>query len=112
MWKDAVLITLSCVLAVQMGLVDAVSKAIHYEFHILSCAKCSSWWLSLGWHLFRSRGIVESVAVSFLSAYVALWLALALDALAILYNKAYAKIEQKTTDTDKEEPRTGPDEVS
>ena len=39
-----------------------------------------------------------SVAASFISAYVALWLALLYDALAVLYNYAYESIT-KTDDT-------------
>ena len=112
MWKDAVLITLSCVLAIQMGLVNAVGKLIHYEFRVLSCPKCSVWWLSLGWHLFSSRSLLPSVAVSFLSSYSALWLALLIDSLAIVYNRLYERIEKESTDTDKAEPSTSSDEVS
>lgn len=112
MLKDAALITLACVLAIQMGLVRAVGSFLHYEFRVLSCPKCATFWLSLGIHLVGSRPLIDSVAVSFASSYVAQWLALIYDALAVLYNRAYESINEETDDTDQEEPGTGSDEVS
>lgn len=106
MWEEAVQITAVCVLAIQMGLVEAVGKVLHYEFRILSCPKCATFWLSLGIHLLHSRPPLDAVFASFLSAYVALWLTLAYDYIATKYNKAY----QKITDTSAAEPCA--DEVS
>ena len=106
MWKEAAQITLVCVLAIQMGLVDAIGKLIRYEFRILSCPKCSVLWCSLGWHLIQGRALLDAVFVSFLSSYSALWLSLAYDYIATKYNKAYEKI------TDTPEAQPGADEVS
>ena len=106
MWKEAIQITVVCVLAIQMGLVEAIGKAIRYEFRILSCPKCATFWLSLGIHLLHSRPLLPAIFVSFLSAYIALWLTLAYDYIATKYNKAY----QKITDTTAAESST--DEVS
>ena len=106
MWKEAAEITLVCVLAIQMGLVDAIGKLIRYEFRILSCPKCCVLWCSLGWHLIHFRPVLDSVFVSFLSSYAALWLTLAYDYIATKYNGAYEKI------TDTSEAESGADEVS
>lgn len=106
MWKEAAQITVVCVLAIQMGLVDAIGKLIHYEFRVLSCPKCCVLWCSLGWHLLHSNPLLSSVFVSFLSSYAALWLTLAYDYIATKYNRIY----QKVTDADKAE--SGSDEVS
>lgn len=92
MWNDALLITVAAVLAVQMGLVDAAGRVLRYRFRILSCPKCATFWCSLAWHLLSGRGPVESVGVSFLSSYLALWLVLLYDRMAVLYNKAYGKV--------------------
>lgn len=109
MWKDAVLVTLSCVLAIQMGLIEAIGKVLHYEFKILSCPKCLTFWFSLAVHLLHRAPVLESVTVSFLSSYAALWLCLLYDALAILYNYAYEKLSPQE---DAPEAESSSDEVS
>ena len=102
MWKEAIEITVACVLAIQMGLIDAISHLIHYEFRILSCPRCSVFWISLGWHLFHGHGVLEVTFVSFLSSYAALWLSLLYDAIALGYNYVYEKIQLAA----KDEPRS------
>ena len=109
MWKEAAEITVVCVLAIQMGLVDAIGKALHYEFRVLSCPKCLVAWLSLGWHLIHHRALLDSVFVAFLSSYAALWLAMLYDAIAILYNHVYEQINEED---DSAEAESGPDAVS
>ena len=92
MLKDAALITISVVLFVQMGLSEAIQDAIEVRFRILSCPKCASFWLVLGWSVIHGNPLIECVAVSFICSYSAMWLALVYDALAVLYNKAYGKV--------------------
>lgn len=110
MWKEATEITVVCVLAIQMGLVDAIGKLMHYEFRILSCPKCCVLWASLGWHLLHSRPFLDSVFVAFLSSYAALWLAMLYDAIAIIYNNVYEQIKPEAADT--AETESSPDAVS
>lgn len=103
MWEDAAKIITACVLANQMGLLHAMEDTLHIQFKILSCPKCSTFWMSLIWHLLSHRNALNSLAVSFLSSYAALWLMLALDALSVIYNSLYEKIRNKaesSTDTD------------
>lgn len=95
MLKEAALIVISCVLSVQMGLVGAVEERLGFEFHILSCPKCSTWWISIAWHLLHRRALLDTVAVSFISSYIALWLALAYDVAAVFYNYAYERIKKE-----------------
>ena len=106
MWKEAAQITVVCVLAVQMGLIDAIGKVIHYEFRVLSCPKCLCLWASLGWHLLHSNPLLDSAFASFVSSYAALWLSLIYDYVATKYNKAYEKV----TDSAEAEPRPGSNE--
>ena len=108
MWKEAAQITVICVLFVQMGLVNAIGKLIHYEFRVLSCPKCLVFWASIGWHLLHSNPLLDTVFASFLSSYAALWLSLIYDYVATKYNQTYKKI------TDSAEAKSGPcaDEVS
>ena len=112
MWEEAVLVTVSCVIFVQMGLVDAIGKVLRYEFKIISCPKCLTFWVSLAVHVIHGRGVLETVTASFLSAYSALWLSLFYDALALLYNKGYEAIEVQTQTPDTDKEKSGSDEVS
>jgi hypothetical protein len=107
MWKDALLLTLSSVLFVQMGLSEAIQKFVGFRSTLLSCPRCVSFWSVLAWFIFKGYGILPSVATSFISAYSALWLSLLYDAIAVIYNRAYEKV---STGEDTED--TEPDEVS
>ena len=94
MWKDVVLITLSCTLFVQMGLSDAVQNVLRVHFRPLSCPKCLTFWLCLLYMLLSGVRVLDAVAASFLFSYVSLWLALALDALASAYNRLYEQFSE------------------
>ena len=98
MIKDAALITISCVLFVNMGLSEAIQKTLHIKLRILSCPKCCTFWSCLAVLLLRKYDPIESVAASFISSYVALWATLIYDALSVLYNEIYELFTQ-TTDT-------------
>lgn len=109
MIREVALIVASCVLFVSMGLSDAVQETLHVRFRILSCPKCCTFWAVLLWTLLHGTGFVLSVAASFLSAYAALWAALILDGLSVLYNKCYELIS-KTSDASQGAGRTREDE--
>ena len=109
------MVAASCGLFVWMGLSDAVQEVLRVRLRILSCPKCLTFWTTLVWSLTHGAGFVRSVAASFLFAYAALWVALALDGLSVLYNKCYETISE-TTDTPQETgdaaTASRPDEVS
>lgn len=113
MIREAVLITVTCVLFVQMGLSEAIGEILHTKFRILSCAKCMTFWACCFALLSGGYGLLESVAASFISSYCALWLALLYDMLATLYNKLYEQISYSPGSTEEagvgEAP--GPDEL-
>lgn len=106
MITEVALITISCVLFVQMGLADAIQEVVHIRLRIVSCQKCLTWWVCLGFMLWHKYGLVLSVATSFLCSYCALWIALLYDSLAKIYNYLY---EQITTTQDTSEDAEGPD---
>ena len=110
MVKEAALITISCVLFIQMGLAEAISDFLQLRIKIASCQKCCSFWCCLIWLLTHKNGLVLSVAASFIASYCALWLSLIYDYLAVLYNNLYEQIT-KTQDTseDAERPRSSAD---
>ena len=115
---EAALIMVSCVLFIQMGLSDAVQRALHISLRIASCPKCLTWWICLAYLVAHDYGIVVSVAASFAFSYAALWVALAYDLLATLYNYAYTKITSDTAESaeagaqPEAGPAPGPDAVS
>lgn len=94
MWKDALLITIACVLFVQMGLSEAIQGRLHFTSELLSCPRCCSFWANLAYFIIAGTPLVVTVSASFLCAYAALWLALGYDAAAALYNRAYEYISK------------------
>ena len=101
MLKDAAMVTVSCVLFIQMGLSDAIQRVLGVKFAIASCPKCLTMWTCFAVLLAHGYGFLESAAASFASAYCALWLALIHDALAVAYNNIYETISEKSgTDKD------------
>ena len=111
MVREAALITISCVLFVQMGLSEAIQDSFRFKSRIASCPKCLSMWANLAYLLLTRHGLILSVAASFICSYLALWLALAYDAVAILYNYLYDSIT-KTTDTVEDSGEEIPGEAS
>lgn len=110
MWKDAALLTASCVLFVQMGLSEAVQETLKIKLRPLSCVKCLSFWLNLTYLLLSGQRLIDSVAAAFLCSYSALWLALIYDKGTQFYNKCYEKFTNQDTET--EGNQTPPNEVS
>lgn len=96
------LVAVSCVLAIHMGLVDAVGEALHYRFRIISCTKCLTFWSTLVTGLLRRHGVIVSVATAFLLAYLAMWLDLALAWVAGHYNRWYEKINAEADEADED----------
>lgn len=92
MIREAALITVACVLFVQMGLADAIAGILRIRFRILSCPKCTTFWMVLSWSITHGCEPLQSVAGWFISSYCALWLALLYDMLATLYNKLYEQV--------------------
>lgn len=96
MWKEAAEIMASCVLFIGMGLEAEIERILSCRFKVLSCPKCLTFWSVLIFGVFTGHGMVETVAVSFLFAYAALWLSLLCDELTLLYNKIYENIAKQT----------------
>ena len=119
MITEVALITISCVLFVQMGLGSAIEEFLHFRSIVLVCHKCCSFWACLIYLLIAGDiGIVLSIATSFIASYCAQWLALLYDAMAILYNYLYENINQNQgTSEDSErtespiDPKADSDEV-
>ena len=109
------MVVVSCVLFISMGLSEEIQQRLGFSLMVLSCPKCCTFWCTLVLLLADRYKLLPSVAVSFGSSYIAMWLALALDALTIIYNRAYEKITQNqgsSEGTGNEDPSTsGEDSV-
>ena len=100
MWKDALLILVSCTLFVQMGLSNAIQRVLHIHSRVLSCPKCCTFWTCLVWLVATGCRVPDAVAASFLSSYLSLWLALLHDVLAVIYNRLYEQFTKAFGDTE------------
>ena len=89
---DAGLIVLACVLANHLGLVSAIEQAVRFRLPILDCSKCCSFWCVLIYCITARMGVIHTLALSFLSALLAVWVELAFGYIDTLYIKIYGKI--------------------
>ena len=102
------LILFSSVAANHLGLVAAVEGVIRHRLPVLNCPKCLAFWATLG-YLFVGindmvarpcgivawlKAVVVILAVSFLAAYLAIWLELLMFTIDTLYNSIYDKINK------------------
>lgn len=95
-WRDICLLILSCVLMNHMGLVSAIEEVINRKLPIVNCVKCSTFWSVLIFCLFMGFDTIMSVAISFLSSYVAIWLELFFGFIDCCYEKLYNSIYKDT----------------
>lgn len=106
MWIDIASIVFVCVTANHLGLVQAVEQVLGVNLRIVNCPKCFTFWTVLIYLTSTWHGMTPSLAISFLSAYLALWLELLegyIDTIYLwLYEKIYSNPENDTpaADTD------------
>lgn len=75
-----------------MGLIKAIEERINVELPILDCVKCSTFWLTLIYLIYITKGVISSVAISFICSYISVWLELGMGYMDKLYLKCYEKI--------------------
>ena len=96
-WIDVVMIVFAGVMAIHMGLVDAILSAYNAEdkdIPIVTCPKCLSFHAVL-WYLILTRhNVIHSVAASFLASYCAIWFDLFLGQLDMWYERFYRQISE------------------
>ena len=84
------LIFVSCCLFIHLGLGEAICKTLKIDFILFKCVKCLSFWAVLAYTLLFTEFCWElCLALSFIMAYVALWVDLALMKIAEAYEKFY-----------------------
>ena len=91
-WLDIALISCICTLANHMGFISGVEKVIKRKLIILNCVKCSTFWIVLIYCIFNRFDVIESIAISFFSSYLAIWLELFFGFIDVCYGGIYKKI--------------------
>lgn len=102
------MITVSCVCANHLGLVDAVERVIGCKLPIVNCSKCFSWWSCLAYCIITTHNIIPSFAISFLASISALWFDVFLGVCDNLYYYAYERVykyEESVAVTDGEDSK-------
>ena len=94
--EDIALLVFSCVTANHLGLVEAMERVVGRRLPILNCVKCLSFWMVLLTTSLSGWNMIASLAVSFLSAYAAIWLELGMGFIDTLYGRLYEKIYSTT----------------
>jgi len=90
---DIACIVFVCVAVNHLGLISAIERRINIKLAVLNCCKCLSFWATFTYSVFHTP-IIPTLAISFLSAYAALWLELALYRIDKLYLLCYGKISK------------------
>ena len=82
------LIIVICCLYIHLGMGHTLSTIFKKEWYIFKCVKCITWQSVLAYTLFFTEyDIIECFAISFVSAYIALWFNLLLEKLVDIYEK-------------------------
>lgn len=91
-WSDIAMLTFSCVAANHLGLVAAVEGVLKRSVPVVNCPKCFTFWTVLFTTYLSGWNMVAALAVSFLSAYLSLWVQLLMAFIDRIYNNLYDKI--------------------
>lgn len=94
-------IVFTCTAANHLGLIRAVQMVTKCNrLPIVSCVKCFSFWAVLIYCLVGGLSVITSLAISFLSAWSAIWLDLFMGIIDRLYIKVYDTIYPATGTAD------------
>lgn len=97
--NDIAMLTFSCVSANHLGLIGAIEGVIHRSLPILNCPRCLTFWSVLLYTMVTDRNIVRALAISFLCAYMAIWIELLMCFIDTKFNKLYEKIYSESDDS-------------
>ena len=96
---DIACLVFACTAANHLGLIPAIQSVTRLRtLPVISCPKCLTFWSVLAYLIGSGTGIITSLAVSFLSAWSAVWLDLLMGFIDQLYLNIYEQI-YTTADT-------------
>lgn len=101
-WIDIAWIIIACTSVNHLGLVMAVEEIIHHRLPVVNCVKCLAFWSTLAYCLVCCDTIATLpfiLALSFLAAYAAIWLELAMGIIDTLYNRIYDTLYKEKDDS-------------
>ena len=82
-----------CAAMNHLGLIAAAEKVLRHRLPVVNCPKCSAFWLSLIIALSAkptgTAAVLTAVAMSLLTAWVAVWIELLMGGIDILKNRIY-----------------------
>ena len=104
--EDIAAVLFASVAANHIGPIPDIEKMIRHRIPIIGCVKCLSFWSVLGCCLWQRNPVIESVAISFLSAWLAIWIELGMAYIDTLFTKVYDKIypTEHPSDADTQHP--------
>ena len=91
-WIDIAEIMIAVVLFENMGMKEAVEKVLKYDFKILSCTRCTTFWATLAYFVYNNGKIIDAISFSFINSYIAVWCELLFGYLTVLYDDIYEEI--------------------
>ena len=99
MWLDIACLVFVCVTANHLGLINAIEDIVKKEIPIANCPKCFTFWSVLAYGVIKYDSSLLTIhssltllAISFLCAYLAIWIELLEGFIDILYMWLYEKI--------------------
>jgi hypothetical protein len=104
-WTDIASIVFACTAASHLGLIGGIEGIMGKRIPILNCPKCASFWFTLAYAIgemgFSAIPQIPLVlAISFLSAWSAVWLDLVMGIIDQLYIKIYDTIYSTADNAD------------
>lgn len=100
-WNDIACIVFVCVTANHLGLIEAFEGVVKHRLPIVNCPKCCTFWSTLLYGLVCCRTTTtfpQTLAISFLASYTALWIELFEAFIDILYMQLYEKVTSTNHD--------------
>lgn len=91
MFRVALIVMMTAVMAQHLGLSDAVAKVLS---KILSCPRCLSFWSVLFVLVILGCNLIIAMGLSVLMAYLSIWIGLLLGKLNDLYEKLWQRKEK------------------
>lgn len=102
MLVDIACLVFACTAANHLGLIGKIEE-LWRPLPIVSCAKCLSFWSVLSYLLLTGANVITSLAISFLSAWSAVWLDLLMGFIdklyLIIYDSIYTTANSADADT-------------
>ena len=95
---EVVMIMFSCVMAIHMGLMDAVLKVLRIQdrnIPIIRCPKCLTFHAVLWYLVSTGANVILAVATAFLASYIAIWFDLFLGLMDVWYEDIYNRIPEE-----------------